>query len=86
MYTSQLPHKRFKHMPKTYTIYRLIRLKCHDFHIGSTIRPPTHIRIEERLNTRATSFHKHLIKCKNNDNNFPIKIEAMVRNTSLINC
>ena len=32
------------------------------------------------LNTRASSFHKHLIKYKNNDNNFSIKIEVIVRN------
>ena len=39
---------------------------------------PPH-QIKEHLNTRASSFHKHYIKCKNNDN-FPIKIEAIVRN------
>ena len=32
------------------------------------------------LNTHTSSFHKHLIKHKNNDNNFSIKIEAIVRN------
>ncbi len=26
------------------------------------------------------SFHKHLIECKNNDDNFSIEIEAIVRN------
>ena len=31
-------------------------------------------------NTCASSFHKHLIKGKNNDNNFSIKTEAIVRN------
>ena len=36
--------------------------------------------IIEHLNTRASSFHKHLIKCKNNDNYFSIKIKAIVRN------
>ena len=47
-------------------------------YIGSTIRD-LHIRIKEHLNTLVSSFHKHLIKCKNNDN-FPIKIETIVRN------
>ena len=50
----------------------------HNFYIGSTIRP-VHIRIKEHLNTCASSFHKRLIKYKNNDN-FSIKIEAIVRN------
>ena len=59
---------------KTYTIYYLICLKCHNFYIGSTIRP-LHIRIKEYLNTHASSFHKHLIKWKNN--NFSIKIETV---------
>ena len=54
---------------KTYTIYCLICLKCHNFYIESTIRP-LHIRIKEHLNTHASSFYKHLIKCKNNDHNF----------------
>ena len=53
---------------KIYTIYHLICLKCHNLYIGSTIRLH-HIRIKERLNTCASSFYKHLIKCKNNDNN-----------------
>ena len=78
MHSSQMAHKRSKYMPKTYTIYRLICLKRHDLYIGSTIRL-LYIRINEHLNTRASSFHKHLIKCKNN-NNFPLKIEAIVRN------
>ena len=47
-------------------------------YIGSTIRP-LHIRIKEHLTTRASSFHKHLIKCKNN-NDFSIRIEAIIRN------
>ena len=64
---------------KTYTIYRLICLKCHNFCIGRTIRPPLHIRIKKHLNTRASSFHNYLIKCKSIDN-FSIKIEAIVRN------
>ena len=64
---------------KTYSIYRLIGLKCYNFYIGSTIRP-LRIRIKENLNTRESSFHKHLIKCKNNDNKLSIKIEAIVRN------
>ena len=64
---------------KTNLHYRLICLKCHNFYIGSTIRQ-LHIRIKEHLNTRASSFHKNLIKCKNTDNNFPIKIEAIVQN------
>ena len=59
--------------------YRLICLKCHNFYIGSTIRP-LYIRTNEHLNTCTSSFHKHLIKCKNNDNNFFIKIEVIVRN------
>ena len=65
-------------MPKTYTIYHLIGFKCYNSYIGSTIRP-LHVRIKEHLNTRVSLFHKHLIKCKNN-NNFSIKIEAIVRN------
>ena len=76
MHSSPLPNQGFK---KTYTIYRLICLKCHNFYIGSTIRP-LYIRIKENLNTHVSSFHEHLIKCKNNDNNFPIKIEAIVHN------
>ena len=56
MHSSQKPNKRSKYMPKNYTIYRLICLKCHNFYIGSTIRP-IHIRIKEHLNTRASSFH-----------------------------
>ena len=51
--------------------------KYYNFYKGSTIRH-LHIRIKEHLNTRASSFHKHLIKSKNNDNNFSIKIEAIV--------
>ena len=66
-------------MPKTYTIYRLICLKCNNFYIGSKIRS-LHIRIKEHLNTRTSSFDKHLIKCENNDNIFSIKIEVIVRN------
>ena len=38
------------------------------------------MRIKEQLNTSTFTFHKHLIKCKNNDNNFSIKIEAIIRN------
>ena len=60
---------------KSYTIYRSMCLRCRYFYVGSTIRP-LHIRIKEHLNTRASSFHKHLIKCKNNDNNFSIKTEV----------
>ena len=75
MHSSQLLNKRSKYMPKTYTIYRLICLKCHNFYLGRAIRS-LYIRITEYLNTRTSSFHKHLIKCKNNDNNFSIKIEA----------
>ena len=66
MNSSQQPNKRSKYMPKTHTIYCLICLKCHNFYIGSTIRPH-HIRIKEHLNTCASSFHKHFIKWKNND-------------------
>ena len=76
MHSSQLTNKRSKHMPKNLH-YHLICLKCHNFYIGSKIRP-LYIRIKEHLNTSATSFHKHLIKCKNN--NFFIKIEAIVHN------
>ena len=54
---------------KTYTIYRLICLKCHNFYIRSTIRL-LHIRIKKLLNTQ----------CKNNDDNFSIEIEVIVRN------
>ena len=64
---------------KTYTIYHLICLKCHNFYIGSSIRL-LHIRIKEHLNTRTSSVHKHLIKCNSNDDYFSIKIEAIVRN------
>ena len=70
-------------MPKTYTIYCLIYLKLHNFYIGSTIRP-LHIRIKEHLNTCASPFHKHFIKCKNNDNNISIKSEAIVHNVGNI--
>ena len=64
---------------KTYTIYRLTCLKCGDFYIGSSIRP-LHIRIKEHLNARASSFYKHLEKCKNANNKFYVKIEETVRN------
>ena len=66
---------------KTYTIYCLICLKCHNFYIGNIIKT-LHIRIKEHHNIHASSFHKHLIKCKNKNNNFPIKIEAIVRNVA----
>ena len=56
-----------------------ICLKCHNFYRVSTIRP-LHIRIKEHLNTRASPFHKYLIKSKNNDNNFSIKVDTIVRN------
>ena len=59
-------------MQKTYAIYRLICLKCNNFYVESIIRPSTQIRIKEHLNTREFSLNKHLIKCKNNDNNFSI--------------
>ena len=36
--------------------------------------------MKEHLNTRESSFQKHLIKCKNNDNNISIKIEAIEHN------
>ena len=62
MHSSQLPNKGSKYMPKNLH-HHLISLKCHNFYIGSTIRP-LHIRIKEHLNTRAFSFHKYLIKCK----------------------
>ena len=65
-------------MPKNFH-YRLIRLKDHNFYIRNTIRP-LHIRIKEHPNTHAFLFHKHLIKYKNNDNNFSIKTEAIERN------
>ena len=70
------PHsnKQSKYLQKNYTIYRLIHLKCHNIHIGSTIRP-LHISVKEHFKTRESSFHKHLIKCKKNDNDFFIKIE-----------
>ena len=42
---------------KTFTIYRLICLKCNNFYIGSTIKLD-HIRIKEQLNIRASSFHR----------------------------
>ena len=75
MHSNQLPNKKSKYMPNTYTTYRLICLQCHIFYTRSRIRP-LHIRIKEHHNTRASSFYKHLIKCKNNDN----KIKAIVRN------
>ena len=65
---------------KTYTIYHLICLKCHNFYAGMTTRT-LHIRIKEHLNTRASSFHKHLVKCKNNII-LSIRIEAIVHNVS----
>ena len=49
------------------------------FYIESTIRP-LHIRIKEHLKTCGSSFHENSIKCKNNDNNLSIKIEATVHN------
>ena len=61
------------------SLHHLFRLNWHNFfYIGSTIRP-LHIRTKEHLNTHAFSFHKYFIKCKNNDN-FSIKIEAIVCN------
>ena len=79
MHSCQLSIKRSKYMLKTYTVYHSICLKCHNFYVGKTIRP-LHIRIKEHLNTHASSFYKHLIKCKYKDNNFSIKIEAIIRN------
>ena len=77
MHSSQLPNKRSKYMPKN-LYYYLISLKCHNFYIGSTIRT-LHIRIKEHLKTHTSSFYKHLIKWKTNDN-FSIKIKAIVCN------
>ena len=77
MHSTQLPNKRSKYVPKNLH-YRLICLKFHNFYIGSTIRA-LHIRIKEHLNTRASSFNKHLFKFENNDNNYSIKIEPIVR-------
>ena len=57
----------------------LICLKCHNLYIGSTIRP-----LKEHFNTHVSPFHKHLIRCKNSDNNFSIKIEARVHNVGNI--
>ena len=36
--------------------------------------------MKEHLNTHTSSFQKHLIKWKNNDNNFSTKIEVIVHN------
>ena len=58
MHSSQLPVRDPHICQKIYTIYRLICLKCHNFHIGSTVRP-LHIRIKEYLKTCASSFHKN---------------------------
>ena len=74
MHSSQLPNKRSTYIPKKLHYC----LKCHNFYIGSIIRP-LHIRIKGHLNTRASSFYEHLIKCKNNDN-FSIKIEEILHN------
>ena len=46
---ANFPIKNPKICQKNYTIYRLICLKCHNFYIGSTIRP-RHIRIKENFN------------------------------------
>ena len=73
MHSSQLPNKRSKYMTKN--LHYLICLKCHIFYIGST--RPLHIGIKKYLNARASSFYKHLIECKNNDNNLSIKTEAV---------
>ena len=66
-------------MPKNlhYLSFDLLKMP-YFFNRGSTIRS-LHISIKEHLNTRASSFHKHLIKCKINDNNFSVKIEVLVR-------
>ena len=42
------------------------------------------IRNKEHLTTCASSFHKYSIKCKNNDKNFSIKIEAIVHNVGYL--
>ena len=77
MHSSQLPNKRSKYMQKNLHYLSFNLLKMPSFFIGSTIRP-LHIRIKEYLNTCASSSHKLFIKCKNDDDNFSIKIEAMV--------
>ena len=41
---------------KTYTIYRLICLKCHNFYIESTIRP-----LHYRIKGTSTNVHPHSI-------------------------
>ena len=76
MHSRQLPNKRYKYMH--YLSFNLL-------YIGGIIRP-IHIRIKEHFNTCASSFHWYLIKCKNNDYNFPIEIEAIVRNTGNHRC
>ena len=58
--------------------YRTCIHPLYDEKIGSAIRRD-HIRNKEHLNRRISSFHKYLLKCQNNDNNFSIKIEAIVR-------
>ena len=57
---------------KYYTIYRLICLNCHSFYIGIIFRP-LHVSIKDHLDTRASTFYKYSNKCKNNDNNIPLK-------------
>ena len=81
MHSSQLPHNGSKHMPKNLHYLSFNLLKCHNFYIGCTIRP-LNIRIKEHLDIPASSFHKHLVKCKNNYNNFSIEIEAIVLNVA----
>ena len=64
-------------MPKNLHYLLFNCLKYHNFYIGSTIRL---LRIKEHLKSNASLLYKHLIKYKNNDNNFSIKIEAIVHN------
>ena len=52
----------YSNLSKLKTIYRLIWLKCHNFYIGSTIRP-LYTKIKEHL---KTYMHSHSINIQLN--------------------
>ena len=64
---------------EVHVVYQIQCCKCNQFYIGSTIRK-LHIRIKEHLHTQTSSFHKHLVKCKNTGQKFTVTIKARERN------
>lgn len=63
----------------THVFYHLQCAKCNKSYIGSTTRP-LHQHIKEHINTRISSFHKHIISCNSTKRNIRVYILASVRN------